>query len=184
MKKIIIVFTLMTLVFGYAVIDALRVDTMLSSASNSFGTGSVITSIPESKFSHLGSSDELVSLRSIVGADKKILVHFWATWCAPCEVEFPELVEAINLLSYDENIAFVLVAIDDKLKEIKKFLKKFKIDSKRVHILEDKIDMHKRFGTYKLPESYLFGPTDQLIKKLPGKQPWMQSHILDLIKTK
>ena len=43
---------------------------------------------------------------------KPILMNFWATWCGPCRVEFPELVE-IDAGYRRKGLNFVVVSIDD-----------------------------------------------------------------------
>lgn len=56
---------------------------------------------------------------------KPLLVNFWATWCAPCIEEFPDLVKIDN--DYKGKIDFITVTLDD-VEELNtgvpKFLKK------------------------------------------------------------
>ena len=180
MKKILIFLSIFVFVFGYAVFDAMRVDQMLSGSNISSMTGSVIKKIPDVSFQDLENKE--AKIKSYLGK-KNLLIHFWATWCAPCEQEFPELVEAIELLhSTNAETQFILIAVDDEDKAVKKFLKKYNVNQDIVIVLKDKSDSHKSFGTYKLPESYLFNSNGQLIKKYPGKQAWMQNHIINFLK--
>lgn len=43
---------------------------------------------------------------------KPLLVNFWATWCGPCRVEFPDLVE-IDKDYKEKGLNFALVSVDD-----------------------------------------------------------------------
>ena len=43
------------------------------------------------------SIDELKALRTNQGTGKLLLVNFWATWCAPCIEEFPELQKMVRM---------------------------------------------------------------------------------------
>jgi thiol-disulfide isomerase/thioredoxin len=43
---------------------------------------------------------------------KPLLLNFWATWCGPCRVEFPELVE-IDKDYRPKGLNFTLVSVDD-----------------------------------------------------------------------
>jgi thiol-disulfide isomerase/thioredoxin len=43
---------------------------------------------------------------------KPLLVNFWATWCGPCRVEFPELVK-IDADYRKQGLDFVVVSIDN-----------------------------------------------------------------------
>jgi len=56
---------------------------------------------------------------------KPLLINFWATWCAPCIEEFPDLVKIDN--DYKGKIDFITVTLDD-VEELNtgvpKFLKK------------------------------------------------------------
>lgn len=53
---------------------------------------------------------------------KPLLVNFWATWCAPCIEEFPDLVAINN--DYQGKIDFITVTLDD-LAEINTGVPKF-----------------------------------------------------------
>lgn len=53
-------------------------------------------------------------LKSLVRSTKKnqpILINFWATWCGPCRVEFPDLVE-IHRDYRDKGLNFFIVSLD------------------------------------------------------------------------
>src|SRR5437588_13091387 len=55
-------------------------------------------------------------LKSLLGAGdahaRPLLVNFWATWCAPCREEFPDLVKIRSQYSADR-LDFALVSLDD-----------------------------------------------------------------------
>jgi thiol-disulfide isomerase/thioredoxin len=53
---------------------------------------------------------------------KPLLVNFWATWCAPCIEEFPDLVEIDN--HYKGKIDFITITLDD-VEEINTGVPKF-----------------------------------------------------------
>jgi thiol-disulfide isomerase/thioredoxin len=60
---------------------------------------------------------------------KPLLVNFWATWCAPCIEEFPDLVKIDN--DYKGKIDFITITLDD-VEEINtgvpKFLRRMKAE--------------------------------------------------------
>lgn len=53
---------------------------------------------------------------------KPLLVNFWATWCAPCIEEFPDLVKIDN--DYKGKIDFITITLDD-IEEINTGVPKF-----------------------------------------------------------
>ncbi len=53
---------------------------------------------------------------------KPLLVNFWATWCAPCIEEFPDLVKIDN--DYKGKIDFITITLDD-IDELKTGVPKF-----------------------------------------------------------
>jgi thiol-disulfide isomerase/thioredoxin len=66
---------------------------------------------------------ELTKLRS--NPDKKFLmVNFWATWCAPCVIEYPKLLETY-LWYRSRELDFVSVSVDEPGQRagVEKFLK-------------------------------------------------------------
>ncbi|MCS6873613.1 MAG: TlpA family protein disulfide reductase [Pyrinomonadaceae bacterium] len=54
---------------------------------------------------------------------KPLLVNFWATWCAPCREEFPDLVKISN--EYLGKIDVITISLDDPIeinRDVPKFL--------------------------------------------------------------
>jgi thiol-disulfide isomerase/thioredoxin len=67
--------------------------------------------------------DELKALRQNPSG-KLQMVNFWATWCAPCVSEFPDLVRTYQLYK-DRGFAFTAVSVNDPegREDVLKFLK-------------------------------------------------------------
>lgn len=49
---------------------------------------------------------------------KVVFVNFWATWCPPCVAEMPDIHELYQEMK-DEDIAFVLISLDDDFDKAK-----------------------------------------------------------------
>lgn len=71
-------------------------------------------------------SDHAVTLSQYAG--KPVLLNFWATWCAPCRKEMPELV-ALVAKYRAKGLEFATVAIDEESdrKAVAEFLDKAKV---------------------------------------------------------
>jgi peroxiredoxin len=65
----------------------------------------------ESVAVEMAGPDELKRLRQN-GTGKLLLINFWATWCAPCASEFPEL-EATWQMYRPRGLEFVAVSVND-----------------------------------------------------------------------
>jgi thiol-disulfide isomerase/thioredoxin len=59
----------------------------------------------------MAGADELKRLRQN-GTGKLLLINFWATWCAPCATEFPDL-EATWQMYRPRGLEFVAVSVND-----------------------------------------------------------------------
>lgn len=59
----------------------------------------------------MAGADDLKKLRQN-GTGKLLLVNFWATWCAPCASEFPDL-EATYRMYKARNLELVTVSVND-----------------------------------------------------------------------
>src|SRR5690349_16284080 len=55
---------------------------------------------------------DLKTLLPTAENERPLLINFWATWCGPCRVEFPELVK-IDAEYRAKGLNFVLVSIDN-----------------------------------------------------------------------
>lgn len=51
-----------------------------------------------------------------------VVINWWATWCAPCIKEIPDLNEIVNRYSNKENVRFIAIT-DDPKNKITSFLK-------------------------------------------------------------
>ena len=102
---------------------------------------------------------------------KGTLIHFWATWCSPCLAEMPELLEYSHKLPVGYKV--YIIAGSDKLKDVKKFLSKFKKRSANISFLFDESgEQMKAMGTFKLPETYIYNSAGKFISKIPGANNW------------
>lgn len=115
-----------------------------------------------------------VSIKKLVtesGKDK-IVVHFWGTWCGPCITEFPEMIKYVNKFE-DKSVKFFLIAVNDDVKAVEKFLMPFKKYEKNFSILLDNKSIHSQFfGTVRVPETYIFDKNGKIIRKFKGPQDW------------
>lgn len=107
--------------------------------------------------------------------DKTVILNFWASWCAPCIIEFPQMLKLAK--ANEDKTVFLFLSQDEETADITRFLAKFPAAkrAKNIHIAQDtdKRIAQKLFGTYKLPETYLIAPGMVIKEKIIGlKEPW------------
>ena len=117
-------------------------------------------------------------LSSEAFSEDLLLVHFWGTWCAPCKVEIPHLIELIKKFDANE-INLILLAVHDDALKIKKYLNRFGELPSHITIIHDPSgDTMPLFGTAKVPETYVFRNKKGIAKWI-GPQDWSQRSYLD-----
>lgn len=95
------------------------------------------------------------------------LVHFWATWCPPCIEEIPALQRLARDFSAHEDFAIVMVAVQDTTEKVQSFLG----PSADMALYDPKGDVANRYGTQKLPETYIVVGGD-VVEKFEGMTQW------------
>lgn len=138
----------------------------------------LITTLPNINFKNLTNTAETSSFSLLKGDNKGLFVHFWGTWCAPCEAELPEFINFARALELD-SVKFLLLAVNDKESDLKKYLKKFnQLPSNVVVALDVDGDSLDFFGTSKVPETFLFDGSKNFITKFIGPQNWNSPGLL------
>ncbi|MCS6988408.1 MAG: TlpA family protein disulfide reductase [Chloroherpetonaceae bacterium] len=51
---------------------------------------------------------------------KGVIVNFWATWCAPCRAEIPDMIELQR--QYGDRFTFVGIALNDQEEKVRAFV--------------------------------------------------------------
>lgn len=94
--------------------------------------------------------DEL-SLSSLHG--KVVVLNFWASWCAPCQSEMPQLQTYYDKHKTNVEIVAVNVTKKDQLEDVKKFVKDnvltFPI------LLDETGDISTMYGAFTLPTTII-----------------------------
>ena len=95
------------------------------------------------------------------------LVHFWATWCPPCLTEIPALQRLIADFGDQPDFDLVMIAVDDTKEKAETF-----VGDRAAMMLYDPVwEVAHRYGTKKLPETYLV-VGGRVIEKWEGAVDW------------
>ncbi len=122
--------------------------------------------------------------------DQVVLLHFWASWCAPCLEEFPSLLTLVD--SFAGKVVLLAISTDDEKSSIDNFLSGYKKKYKKsfeqnfVRIAWDpamEISLNK-FNVVHLPETIILDPNLLMVRKIAGQAKWnaaeMKSYLSDL----
>jgi len=91
---------------------------------------------------------------------KVVLLNIWATWCAPCREETPELVELYTEYR-DQGLLVLGVSIDEQgLSVVKPFMEKYEVNYPTV--IDDGTIMDKYGPTMGIPTTYIIGKKGNL----------------------
>ena len=115
-------------------------------------------------YSHKG---ELYNMRSLEG--KVVLLNFWATWCAPCRLEIPELNGMQEKYSKDDFLVLG-ISITDTEKALKDFADLYKVDYPLLYGPPYEIEkiLLDYGGVYSVPTSILINKKGEAIFNYPG----------------
>lgn len=107
------------------------------------------------------------------------VVHLWATWCGPCEAEFPEFLNYARSFE-GKDILFSLVAVKDESIKVQKWIKKYgPLPSNTVVIMDNNGSLMKNLGSLKVPETLVFNNNSLFVKKFIGPQDWNNKYFKD-----
>ncbi len=140
-----------------------------SASANAGQTGSATE--PNVTFKDLDGNE--LSLASLKG--KVVVVNFWATWCEPCQVEIPEMIEFQQKYA-DRGFTLLGVAMDDEGKSVvAPFVQKtqFDVDGKKMNmnypIVLGNDDLASKFGgIIGLPTTVVISRDGKVVKRFIG----------------
>jgi thiol-disulfide isomerase/thioredoxin len=98
---------------------------------------------------------------------RPMLVNFWATWCGPCLLETPELVELADQYR-DRGLVIVGISTDDTAEQIRPFASTFKVTYPLL-VGKDREDVFTAFGLGSgIPMTVFIRPDGSIAERLQG----------------
>jgi cytochrome c biogenesis protein CcmG/thiol:disulfide interchange protein DsbE len=109
---------------------------------------------------------------------KVVLVNFWATWCEPCLIELPSLLQ----LHHDQpNLVILAVSIDEDPDAYSRFIARRHVDL--ITVRDPSQSAAKLFHTDMWPETYVIDRKGIIRSKYVGAQDWSSPEIRAFLST-
>ncbi len=114
---------------------------------------------------------------------KVVIMKFWATWCATCTIEMPDMLDLVK--SYGGGIVLLAISSDSKIEEITKFIDKhdeaaqkiFKSSDVYVALDANRAITYDMFLTERYPETIIIAPNGEMVRKIVGEFDWSSEKI-------
>jgi len=109
-----------------------------------------------------------VNLKQYKG--KVVMVNLWATWCAPCIKEIPQM-ENIRQTNIDKDLVVLPISIDEESEKVKPFLTRHGLAHYKTWLDPNK-DIDRVMPADVVPATYVFDGSGNLIGFLRGYLDW------------
>lgn len=166
-NRIIVILSIIAAAIGYSVYQSRSLQSQLSTKPEA-----ILARLPQGVFETL---DGKVFDPHTLFADRTslLVVHYWGTWCAPCEAELPDLLAFIKRFEARPEVKFLLVAANDEKVKVEKHLKTLGIPKSSIYWLLDNKNIHRdAYGTTRVPETFVFSSDKTTLRKYVGPQEW------------
>lgn len=114
---------------------------------------------------------------------KAVVLHFWASWCAPCRVEFPHLLQAAATMP---DIVFLAISSDSDRSKAENFLHETRANQASANFLLA-LDSQKKitfdlFMTSAYPETIFLDRKHRMRRKIPGMVEWQKAEMQNYLR--
>ena len=169
--RILIILAILAITGGYAVYQKNSMEAQLNPSDKG---EAILAQLPSASFETLEGAPFVLDEYYQVEKPELVVVHYWGTWCGPCEAELPELLGLIKQFSSHPRVKFLLVAVNDDKVKIEKHLKKVVVpaEAQIIWLLDNKNVHRDIFGTTRVPETYVFSSDKLTLRKYVGPQEW------------
>lgn len=98
---------------------------------------------------------------------KVVVLNFWASWCAPCEVEAPALQRIHRQLTSTGQGTVLAASYQDAIADSRGFIKRLGLTFPVIRDVDTKLAAE--FGTRNLPETFVIDPRGRVVAVSRGQ---------------
>ncbi|MCA1826143.1 MAG: TlpA family protein disulfide reductase, partial [Myxococcales bacterium] len=110
-----------------------------------------------------------------LGHGKPLVLHFFASWCGACRVEFPHIRQVLLDLKGPAEVVLVTIDRPEDIQKAEEMLKRYKLTSLRSLLLDapDPDPVAKAVGEPKwdgtLPSTFVYDASGKLVRSFLGR---------------
>ena len=120
-------------------------------------------------------------VRSIQGWEGDALViNFWATWCAPCRVEMPDLQELHEELGDTAGFTMLAINLQEDAAQVRRFAAELELSFQI--LLDSSGETSAAYGARTLPMSYIIDKDGAIIARIIGVREWAEPEFAALFR--
>lgn len=112
--------------------------------------------------------------------DDAVIVHFWATWCAPCRTELPMLLELAQRAPGQRRVVVLLVSVDESWATVRHF---FNGEVPPSVVRDGTGAMRDAYSVTTLPDTYVLRRGAVVAARVRGARDWSSSTARDSLST-
>jgi Thiol-disulfide isomerase and thioredoxins len=106
-----------------------------------------------------------------------VILNLWATWCPPCIIELPSLIQFHRMMP---DVVIIAISQDEDDDVYRRFLVQHHIDFLTVR--DPTARINHLYGTIQIPESYVIDKNGMLRRKFVSAQDWTSPEIIAYLK--
>ncbi len=110
-----------------------------------------------------------------------VLLNFWATWCAPCLKEMPDMEKAYQKLGSDK-LVVLAVGMGESKSRVKAFIEKHGFTFPMVTDL--KMEITREYGVRNIPATFIIDPEGLVLGRALGVRDWANEDLLNFMEAK
>jgi len=127
--------------------------------------------VPDVSF--VDAQGDAISLKQFKG--KLVMVNLWATWCAPCIKEIPQM-EHIRQTNINNNLVVIPISIDEESDQVEPFLARHGLADYKTW-LDPKKNIDQIMPADVVPATFFFDGSGNLIGFMRGYLDWSDKEI-------
>jgi peroxiredoxin len=103
---------------------------------------------------------------------KLLVLNFWATWCPPCVEETPSMSQFARDYA-GRGVVVLAISVDTSEKAYQAFLAKYKPE----FLTARESAIHRNYGTFMYPETYIIDSTGRVAQKIAEGADWSNPNL-------